>query len=506
MPDRPSDSASESAFDPVALAAALEALQQFAYEHAPPKPSQLADRLVAHLQHDPLSLPVVSNSYAVVERPNLQLGLDAWAAEPGHSVEIVGLNSPNRGHEALELSQLVAPGRWHPGVELGPPTYLQVPVAPDATLACLTAVVLLISNGDHRIVALVADSPDMGMRAPRIHVQAISASGGVAAAFLAELDALAIERNVYRGQVISFSSSGERGPMTSEVQVRFHERAAIDRADVVLADGVLERIERHVIGVANHADALRAAGRDLKRGLLLFGPPGTGKTLTVQYLAAQQPTRTVMLVAGADVGGLVTACRLARTLAPATVVLEDVDLVAEERTMFGHGQNTMIAALLNEMDAVSNDADVVFMLTTNRADLLEPALANRPGRVDQAIEVALPDAACRARLVDLYGATLGLTDNDRVGLVGRLDGVTAAFIKELMRRATVLATLAGHTAGAADVDAALDELFDDASSLTRTLLGAAPTPTDRDANFANVHAPPHFTIPVEVRRLLDQSN
>ena len=59
-----------------------------------------------------------------------------------------------------------------------------------------------------------------------------------------------------------------------------------------------------------------------------------------------------MLVAGADLGGLTTACRLARVLSPATVVLEDVDLVAEERTMFGHGQNSMIAALLNEMDAV----------------------------------------------------------------------------------------------------------------------------------------------------------
>jgi len=45
------------------------------------------------------------------------------------------------------------------------------------------------------------------------------------------------------------------------------------------------------------------------------------------------------------------------------------------------------------MDGLGEDADVTFVLTTNRADLLEPALAQRPGRVDHAAELPLPDAA-----------------------------------------------------------------------------------------------------------------
>ena len=49
------------------------------------------------------------------------------------------------------------------------------------------------------------------------------------------------------------------------------------------------------------------------------------------------------------------------------------------------GRHPLPFQLLNEMDGLAEDADVVFVLTTNRADLLEPALAARPGRVDQAV-------------------------------------------------------------------------------------------------------------------------
>ena len=55
------------------------------------------------------------------------------------------------------------------------------------------------------------------------------------------------------------------------------------------------------------------------------------------------------------------------------------------------GENPLLFELLNEMDGLAEDADVIFILTTNRADLLEPALAARPSRVDQATEIPLPD-------------------------------------------------------------------------------------------------------------------
>src|SRR5262249_30067295 len=78
---------------------------------------------------------------------------------------------------------------------------------------------------------------------------------------------------------------------------------------------------------------------------------------------------------------LAEACSVARALAPAMVVVEDVDLIAERRGMHP-GHHPMLYQLLNEMDGLAEDADMVFVLTTNRADLLEPALATRPGRVE----------------------------------------------------------------------------------------------------------------------------
>ena len=65
--------------------------------------------------------------------------------------------------------------------------------------------------------------------------------------------------------------------------------------------------------------------------------------------------------------------------------------------------NPALFDLLNEMDGMAEDADVAFLLTTNRVDLLEPALAARPGRVDLAVEIGPPDEEAQRRLIELFG-------------------------------------------------------------------------------------------------------
>jgi ATP-dependent 26S proteasome regulatory subunit len=151
------------------------------------------------------------------------------------------------------------------------------------------------------------------------------------------------------------------------------------------------------------------------------------------YLASRMPDRTVLLITGRGMGLLEQACTMARVLQPATIVLEDVDLVAEERTARGVGCSPLLFELLNQMDGLADDADILFVLTTNRPDLLEPALAARPGRIDQAIEVPVPDAECRGRLFALYGHGLKVVAPvDRY--IERTAGASAAFIRELLRR------------------------------------------------------------------------
>jgi ATP-dependent 26S proteasome regulatory subunit len=122
---------------------------------------------------------------------------------------------------------------------------------------------------------------------------------------------------------------------------------------------------------------------------------------------------------------------------------------------------------------------VVFVLTTNRADLLEPALAARPGRVDQAVELSLPDAAARRSLFELYRGALPVDTTGLDDVILRTQGVTASFLKELLRRAALLAATrtpsdVALAVSAADLTAALDELLDTRNAMTRTLLGSAP--------------------------------
>ena len=176
-----------------------------------------------------------------------------------------------------------------------------------------------------------------------------------------------------------------------------------------------------------------------------------------------------------------------------------MDLIAEERGLRA-GQHPLLFQLLNEMDGLGGDLDVTFLLTTNRPDRLEAALAARPGRVDHAAELPLPDAEARRRLLELYRGSLVLDLSDPDDVITRTEGVTAAFLKELLRRAALLAAGTGPlTAGTGPLTAgtgparkgngggspirvtdahlteALDQLLDARGQLTRTLLGGRGT-------------------------------
>jgi ATP-dependent 26S proteasome regulatory subunit len=179
---------------------------------------------------------------------------------------------------------------------------------------------------------------------------------------------------------------------------------------------------------------IRKLGLSTKKGLLFYGPPGTGKTHTLNYLAGTLPGHTTLVITGDQVVLLEHYFKLARFLQPSIIVVQDVDLIARERTQLrGSGQEMLLNKLLNEMDGLREDAEVIFILTTNRPDQLEPALASRPGRIDQPIEFPLPDDIGRAKLARFYGRRLEL-DDDIVGtIVSKSKGVSAAFIKELMR-------------------------------------------------------------------------
>jgi ATP-dependent 26S proteasome regulatory subunit len=86
--------------------------------------------------------------------------------------------------------------------------------------------------------------------------------------------------------------------------------------------------------------------------------------------------------------------------------------------------------------------------------------------------VPLPDAAGRARLLQLYGPGLQLSAEAIDEVVALTEGTTASFTKELVRRAVLLGVEGGaQVAGEAQLRAAAQDLLSDRDTLTRRLLG-----------------------------------
>ncbi|MER6422005.1 ATP-binding protein [Streptomyces sp. NPDC001137] len=435
----------------------------------------LTKRLREHLGTAPTDRPVVKAAYPPYDLPNVHLALERWFAADGRSHDLIGMRGAQH-HGELTLGDILEAADRYDRFTIGAVDYAHLPVSSDEELACVSCGFYLGTAGDERFAVLLRGPADEYGR-NKVEIEVLAQDKAFADRLLAEIDAIVREHNIFRGQVLSFEGSEfghGLGPF------RFHRRPGLTREDIVLPDGLLERVERQVVGVARRREQLRAAGQHLRRGLLLYGPPGTGKTHTVRYLLSHLPQFTVVILSGESINAIGPACALARMLQPALVVLEDCDLIAEARD-YGGGEQPLLFQVLNEMDGLGDDADVAFLLTTNRADLLEPALVQRPGRVDLAVEIPLPDAAGRAALLALYGAGLGLDEDITEEVVTRTEGTTASFTKELVRRAVLIgAEREAPRTEPADVREALDELLSDRDRLTRRLLGVRDGSEDED--------------------------
>lgn len=356
---------------------------------------------------------------------------------------------------------------------VGQADYVSVPVGPEEHRRALGFGMRLFRYADQPVgVFSRRANPRYGQDKGTFEV--ISPDDEVSSALLAEARDLAIEHSVLRGQVVSFESSGY-GPESSGMT--FVPRPDVTAEQVILPERSLERIVAHVSGIAEHVEVLRRHGQHLKRGLLLYGPPGTGKTHTVRHLISRNPDHTVVVLAGESLAYISMAASLARALQPAIVVLEDCDLVAEDRSM-GPSGRPLLFEVLDAMDGLDADADVTFLLTTNRAQALERALVQRPGRVDLAVEVPLPDEDGRRRLLDLYRGDVDYGQEVLDQAARRSEGMTASFMKELMRRAVLEAAVAGEDPGDEHLAAALEGLLDSQEELTRVLLGNARQGSD----------------------------
>jgi hypothetical protein len=430
-------------------------------------PPALFALLRDHFDVEPSTLPVLQQRFDEHDRPNLHLALQEMLGQPHTRSEMVGVVTLEHYREA-SLAQFSREASAR-NFDRGPVEYVDVALPGDRHLACLKHALILARIEDQPLALLLTVDPHRFRGSPII-VEVMAAARERAEQFLRQLARRTHHGKAYRGHVLSLEPD-----CYGNLNLQFHHLPSIGRENLILPAALLDRIERHTLRFSKHGERLRAARRHLKRGILLHGPPGTGKTLTAMYLVAQMPGRTVLLLTGAGQGTIQKACHLARLLEPATVILEDVDLIGTQRERQTVGANAVLFELLNQMDGLSEDADILFLLTTNRPEILEPALASRPGRIDQAIAVSPPDADCRRRLFELYGKGMRVEVSDWGRLIERTAGASGAFIREVLRKAAVFAADEGGDGELVVQDAHLDEAIAEllvaGGDLTRSLLG-----------------------------------
>jgi hypothetical protein len=414
-----------------------------------------------HLGEPIRRLPVVTHVVAPHRLVDLDLALASLADESHTAARGVSGGQQRENGNLPEL--LINPfARFADG----PVDYVSIADGPASARQVVSFGYYLLVFEGVPLVALQRQAlPERGRNTAMLEV--LTAEASTATRFLEEIEARMLRLSVLRGQVLSFTAN-QYGHMGAGAA--FLQRPRVDGDAVILPPGVLEGVVRHVVGIGEHRERLQGARQHLKRGVLLYGPPGTGKTLTVRHLLSRTPDTTAVLLTGNSIQFISEAAELARAMQPAIVVLEDVDLVASERGMHGAPQ-PLLFAILDALDGLDGDADITFILTTNRVDVLERALAERPGRIDLAVEIPLPDAEARRRLFRRYGSDLPLSIAALDAAADRSEGTTGSFAKELVRRSVLAAAEQGRDVTDDDLASALDDLLASSAQLARTLLG-----------------------------------
>jgi ATP-dependent 26S proteasome regulatory subunit len=418
-------------------------------------------------------LVTANRTFPITARVDVQLALERLFADYAN-VKLLGIHHPYSQHETLTFAQVS--GDQHNPVVIGPLQHEEVDIGEALPARCLRQAIWLSHQGRTPFALLVSTATSFG-RLSGTHVEIAVPVGEVGSKLsrrlFDQLEVLVRRTASYRGKVISLEAADHYSGRVGVLRV--HKLRDVSRNQVILPEKTLQLLDRNIGGFIRQRDELRKLGLPVKKGVLFYGPPGTGKTHTIHYLASQLPDHTTLLITAEQVGLLDHYFQLARFLQPALVVIEDVDLIARAReNMYGPCDESILNKLLNEMDGLREDAAILFVLTTNRPQNLEAALASRPGRIDQAIEFPLPDERGRNLLVRLYASGLPLDDRVVEMIVRKTDKASAAFIKELMRRAAQFYIQNGSSGQLRpeDLNEALEEMLFSGGSLNARLLGA----------------------------------
>jgi cell division protease FtsH len=246
---------------------------------------------------------------------------------------------------------------------------------------------------------------------------------------------------------------GARGAMgfgKSKAKMLTENRNRVTFEDVAGVDEAKEELSEIVDFLKDPGKFQRLGGK-IPKGALMVGPPGTGKTLLGRAVAGEAGV-PFFYISGSDFVEMfvgVGASRVrdmfeqAKKNSPCIIFIDEIDAVGRHRGAGLGGGNDereqTLNQLLVEMDGFDPSDAIIVIASTNRPDVLDPALL-RPGRFDRQVVVPLPDVRGREQILNVHMRKVPMSTDVKASVLARgTPGMSGADLANLVNEAALFA-------------------------------------------------------------------
>lgn len=244
---------------------------------------------------------------------------------------------------------------------------------------------------------------------------------------------------------------GSFGRSKHKVLTKEHSTITLD--DVAGIQEAKDEVGEIIEFLKNPKKFQRLGGR-VPRGVMLIGPPGCGKTLLAKAVAGEADvpffsisgSDFVEMFVGVGASRVRDLFKQAKDTAPCIIFLDEIDAVGRRRgsgfSSGGHDEREQtLNAILVEMDGFDSSDQVIVIASTNRADVLDPALT-RPGRFDRSVQVHLPDVMGRAEILKVHSRKVKMSPDVELERLARGTPMfSGAELEAIINEAAIAATL-----------------------------------------------------------------
>src|SRR6476659_10075790 len=263
-------------------------------------------------------------------------------------------------------------------------------------------------------------------------------------------------------QAMSFGKSRARLFTANRPSVTFSDVAGVEEAKEELVE---------VVEFLKYPEKFAALGARIPRGVLLVGPPGTGKTLLSRAVAGEagvpffsiSGSEFVEMFVGVGASRVRDLFDQAKRNAPCIVFIDEIDAVGRQRGAGLGGSHDEREQTLNqilvEMDGFDTGTNVIVLASTNRPDVLDPALL-RPGRFDRQVVLDRPDIKGRKAILEVHVRGKPLDKNVELLRIAQISpGFSGADLANVVNEAAILAARRNKkTIGQIDFEEALEKV------------------------------------------------